>query len=355
MSERTEPPTPRRLEEARKQGMAPRSLELNAAAGLLISALLLQGPGKEMLSALQGSLAESISSFSKASVTPEWLKGQAVQQAMPLLLPFATFAGALLICGVVVTEVQTRFLITPKRLLPDFQRVNPAQGIKRIFSTQGLMELLRAVLKLAIVGWVTYSYLQGHIDQFALLLQTDLLTSWDQMLSLMSGLALQVAGAYFVVAIADFAYQYSRYRNSLRMTRQEVKEDLRRSEGDPFIRSRIRSQQNRLARVRMMAGVPKANVVVTNPTHLAVALEYDNQKMRAPRVVAKGAYRIAERIIAIASEHRIAIVQNVPLAHALYDGVELGQEIPPELYTAMAEVLAYVYRIYGKVPADQPA
>jgi flagellar biosynthesis protein FlhB len=161
-------------------------------------------------------------------------------------------------------------------------------------------------------------------------------------------LAVRVGSVYLVLAVADYAYQRYRFMKSMKMSKQEVKEDFKRSEGDPFLRNRIRSQQRALARNRMMSNVPKASVVITNPTHLAIAIEYSPDKMAAPKVLAKGAFEIAQRIVTIARENNIPIVQNIPLARAIFKSVEVEQQIPPDLYVAVAEVLAYIYRLKGK-------
>jgi flagellar biosynthetic protein FlhB len=165
-------------------------------------------------------------------------------------------------------------------------------------------------------------------------------------------LTMRIGGMYLVLAVADYAYQrWDLYKN-LRMSKEDIKEEHKRSEGDPLLKSRVRGMQRQMARGRMMANVPKATVVVTNPTHLAIAIEYQ-EGMRAPKVLAKGPYRVAERIVKIAREHNIPVVQNIPLARAIYKTIELGQEVSPDLYLAMAEVLAYVYKLKGKVPASR--
>jgi flagellar biosynthetic protein FlhB len=173
------------------------------------------------------------------------------------------------------------------------------------------------------------------------------LTSWVDM---GFGLCIRVASVYLVVAIADYIYQHWNYMRGLKMTKEEIKEEYRQSEGDPMLKGRIRQQQRKIARMRMMSNVPKANVVITNPTPLAVAIQYDHTNMTAPKVVAKGAHLVAFRIGDVAREHGIPVIQNIPLARAIYRTVEIDQEIPPELYAAMAEILVYVYRLKGQQP-----
>jgi flagellar biosynthetic protein FlhB len=252
---------------------------------------------------------------------------------------------ALLLTGAGITFAQTGFLWSSHNISPDLNRLNPIPGLKRIFSPNGLMELGKMLLKLLVIGWVVYSFLRSHLQELLLMAGSDLSHSMAVWVGLASGLALQVSGVYLVLALADFVYQRWFFRRSLRMTRDEVKEEMKRTEGDPVLKGRIRQQQRRLARQRMMANVRKADVVITNPTHLAVAVQYEANRMHAPRVLAKGAYRVAARIVELARIHRVPVVQNPPLARAIYRSVDVEQEIPPDLYLVMAEVLAYVYRL----------
>jgi flagellar biosynthetic protein FlhB len=228
--------------------------------------------------------------------------------------------------------------------------LNPLEGFKRIFSRHGLIELLRSLLKLGLVSWVAYSFLRANYNQLIALTQFDLTTAVGQFIRLAISLTIRVGGMYLVLAAADYAYQRWDLYQNLKMTKDEIKEENKRSEGDPMLKSRVRGMQRQMARGRMMANVPKATVVITNPTHLAVAIEYQDG-MRAPKVLAKGPYRVAERIVKIAKEHHIPVIQNIPLARALYKTIDIGQEISPELYLAMAEVLAYVYKLRGKTPS----
>jgi flagellar biosynthesis protein FlhB len=241
-----------------------------------------------------------------------------------------------------------------KKIGFDFKRLDPINGFKRIFSARGLIELARALLKLGLIGWVAYSFLMANYPQIILLSQYDLLSGTANFIDLAISLMIRVGSAYLILAIADYVYQRWDLMRNLKMSKQEVKEDMKRSEGDPLLKNYIRAQQRRMARGRMMANVPKATVVVTNPTHLAIAIEY-HEGMAAPRVLAKGAMRVAQRIVAIARENDIPIVQNIPLAHAIYNTININQEITSDLYLAMAEVLAYVYRLRGKLTVAQPS
>lgn len=347
MSDKTEAPTSRRLEEARSEGRVVRSMELNTAVIILVGALLLRGPGGSLAEALKNVITTSITSLPEVEITQKWLGKELFSLGTQVLPPLGIILFGLLVTGVVATVAQTGFLWSSKKIGFDFNRVNPVNGLKRIFSTHGLIELGRALLKLGVIGWIAYSFLKKNIPTLIGLSQFDFRTSIVNFASLAMSLTLSVGEGYLILAAADYIYQRWDLMRNLRMTKEEVKEEVKRSEGDPVYKGRIRSQQRQMARRRMMSNVPKATVIVTNPTHLAIAIEY-KEKMNAPRVLAKGALHVAEKIVAVAREHRIPIVQNIPLAHALFRTVEVEEEISPDLYRAMAEVLAYVYRLRGK-------
>jgi len=259
----------------------------------------------------------------------------------------------LLLVGVSVTLAQTGLMWAQKKIGFDFKRVNPLQGFKRIFSAQGAVEMLKALLKLVLVGWVAYSFLRGRIQDLLMLNQTDLPSALSNYVELSLSLAFRVGTAYVILAVADYAYQRWEFMRSMRMSKQELKEEYKRTEGDPFLRGRIRQQQRRIAQTRMMANVPKANVVITNPTHYAIAIQYDGAKMSAPKVLAKGAFEVAQKIVEIAKANNIPVVQNQPLARAMFREVEIEREIPQEFYVAVAEVLAYVFNL--KKRSGRPA
>ncbi len=355
MSDKTEAPTQRRLSEAREEGQVARSLELNTAAIMLVSALLLKGPGAVMITAIRELIITTINTLPTVVITEVSLRDKVYSMVMSLIPGLGMILVGILITGVSVTLVQTGFLWAGKKIGFDFKRLNPLTGLKRIFSGSGLIELGRAILKLTLVGWVVYSYLKGEVDSLSSLAHMDLSSGVSKWVDLASTLAVRVGSAYFILAAADYAFQRWRFMRSMRMTKEEIKEDYKRSEGDPFLRGRIRAQQRRIARNRMMSNVPKAKVVITNPTHFAVALDYDPDSMTAPKVLAKGAFHVAQKIVDIARQNNVPIVQNVPLARALYKSVEVDQDISPDMYLAVAEVLAYVYRLKTPGKNLQPA
>lgn len=351
MSDKTEAPTTHRLEEAREEGQVVRSQELNTAVIILMSAFLLRGPGAQLGVAFKNLVTTTIVELPKVDLSTEWIRETAFSFSGQILPPLGLLLVGLLLTGVVITLGQTRFLWAGKKIGFDFKRLNPLEGFKRIFSTRGLFELLRSLFKLGWVSWVAYSFLRSNFYDLVSFTQYDLNTAVSEFGDLAISLTLRVGGMYLILAVADYAYQRWDLYKKLRMTKEEIKEENKRSEGDPMLKNRVRSMQRQLARGRMMANVHKATVVITNPTHLAVAIEY-SEGMKAPKVLAKGPYRVAERIVKIAKENHIPIIQNIPLARAIYKTIEIGREISPDLYLAMAEVLAYIYKLRGKFPAS---
>jgi flagellar biosynthetic protein FlhB len=233
-------------------------------------------------------------------------------------------------------------------LAPKFSKLNPLAGLKRIFSLRGLVELAKSLLKIAFVGLIAWSVMSGYISKFPSLVRLDLGEIWLFTHSAAFRIILYVSLALMVLAALDYIYQRWQYEESLKMTKQEVKDERKQSEGDPQVKSRIRALQRQTAYQRMLAEVPKSDVVITNPTHLAVALRFDSSAMIAPQVTAKGADYIAERIREVAIENGVPIVENKSLAQALYRMAEIGDYVPVDLYRAVAEVLAYVYRLKGR-------
>jgi flagellar biosynthetic protein FlhB len=353
MAEKTEAPTYRRLSEARKKGQIVRSVELNSAAILLISMVVLKSSGKQLVEAVKTLMIATISALPQAEISIAYLRRTIYTDLMAIIPPVATIMLILLVTGVAITEAQTRFLWASDSLKPDFGRLNPINGLKRMFSARGLFELGKALLKLCLIGWVAYSYIRGKIPMLLMLSQNTLASGLNYFISIAFDLGIRIGAAYLVLAAGDYIYQRYTFMKNMRMTKEEVKEEMKQMEGDPFIKGRIRGQMRRNARRRMMANVPKASVVITNPTHLAIALEYDSKKMKAPKIVAKGAHRVAFKIVEIAKANNVPVVQNIPLARGLYKAVDLDQEIPPEFYKVIAELLAYVYRLHA--PARRPA
>jgi flagellar biosynthetic protein FlhB len=343
--DRTEEPTPHRLREARRKGQVFKSFELNAAiniAGVMLLFLLMSGL---VFRGFQGVFLRFIGEmfiFPLDMAGAQLVYREAMQRYFQLTAPIFIVA---LVLGLAANFSQVGFLFTTEQLAPRLNRLNPIEGLKRIFSKRALFELVKSILKLAIIGTVAFFFIRGRLNEMLVLIGQSSEQSAQLFWELMTGLGLRVGLAFLVLAFCDYLFQRYEYKASLKMSRQEIKEEYKHLEGDPLVRSRIRERQRAIARQRMLQEVPKADVVITNPTELAVALLYREGVDSAPRVVAKGAGVVAERIREIAREHDIAVVENPPVAQMLWRHTEVGDEIPVELYQAVAEILAAVYRL----------
>jgi flagellar biosynthetic protein FlhB len=265
------------------------------------------------------------------------------------LLAFAEICfpimGVALVTGCAASLAQTGFLFNPSTLLPQFSRLNPLQGLKRIFSRRGLVELLKAVAKIGLCGYVAYAVIRSNLYIFPRLMDMGIGDAVAIVANLVSTIVLRVGLCLLVLAIGDYIFQYTEHMKSLRMTKHEIKEEMREHEGDPHIKAKMRQRRRAFMLHRMMQQVPKADVVITNPTHFAVALKYELKKDKAPMLLAKGVDEIALRIRQIAEDNNIIIYEDPPLAQVLYKTVEIGHVIPESLYEAVANVLAFVYRL----------
>ena len=355
--ERTEAPTPRRRQEVREQGRAPRSAEVQTATALLMGFLGLRLFGLAAVDGLVGLTRDSFAHLSRTDLTvgsveelgARWT-GMALEGMLPVL-------GLIMAGGVSVGLLQTGFLISGQAVKPDMSRLNPAKNLQRLFSGRALMELAKAAIKVALVCFVVWRLIEDRREQMLLLSQFPLAQAAGAIGSMALDIGLQSALVFLAIAAVDYGYQRWTFERDLRMTKQEVRESLRQTEGDPRMRARMREQARRYARGRMLQSVPMATVVITNPVHLAVALEYRAEEMKAPRIAAKGERLLAERIRDIAREHRVPIVENPPLAWALHRGTEVGDYIPAALYKAVAEVLAFVFSVRQRLnqPPDRRA
>jgi flagellar biosynthetic protein FlhB len=343
-AERSEPATPRRRQRARREGQVAVSRELTAAVALFALALYFQVAGPTWVGELASDVAGLLALPATTPPAPALgVLGQAfVALTAPALL--AAFVMALLV-GV----GQTGLLFRPAALLPDFGRLNPFAGLARLFSRQAAGEALKALVKLVLLVWLAWSTLGGLLPSLLAAAGGSVAGSAQLAFAAAAGLSVKLAGAYLLLAGADYAVQRARVEARLRMTRAEIREELRETEGSPEVRRRIRQRQRRATRQRMMAAVRTATVVVTNPVHLAVALRYVHGVTLAPTVVAKGRGYVALRLKEEARAHGVEIVENAPLAQALYRSTEVGDAIPPELYRAVAELLAVIFRKRGGV------
>jgi flagellar biosynthesis protein FlhB len=345
--DKTEPASPKRREEARKKGDVAKSKELASIAVLTAGVLYLFFAAKGLSVRLGGLMEKAFSQIPGLQDSDSKLMelcSQSIQDYLAIILPISILACAV---AVLANYLQTGAIWSVEALAPKASKIDPVQGLQRVFSLRSFLELLKSIAKIVIVGWVAYSALKEDFPHLLPLIYQD---RWEILLWLGRAswkVTIRCCWVIAVLAIFDFVYQKWEFERKLRMTKQELKDEYKQTEGDPIIKSRIRSIQREMARRRMMEEVPKADVVITNPEHLAVALRYEGQKMAAPRVVAKGADRIALRIKELARDKGVPVVENRNLAQNLYK-LELGEEIPARFYQAVAEILAYVYRLKGK-------
>lgn len=343
--ERTEEATSRRIAEARSKGNIPRSRELNTFAILIAggATLLLMGPGfaNGMVDLMRHTLTFDHASLADPNLMWKNFTG-AIFTAINL---FAPLLAALMVAVIAAPIAIGGWLFSVEAMQPDLGRTNPIHGISRIFSASGLVELIKALAKTVLVGGVAFWVLWSKKTEILSLAAEPVTGSIPHLANMLAWTFILIAGAMALIVAMDVPFQLWDYYHKLRMTKEEVRQEMKESEGDPQIKARIRGLQRQAARRRMMAEVPKADVIVTNPTHYAVALVYREKEMRAPKVVAKGSYLLAQRIRELGEEHHVPIMEAPPLARALYRHAELDQEIPTALFAAVAEVLAYIYQL----------
>lgn len=346
--ERSEQATPKRREEARQRGQVARSREIHSAALILGGVFAFSMMGPMVVSETKKIMVETLGTLSSTPMTEASFYQVATAQFSKTLLIIVPVMGILGAISIAASLGQHGWVWSTSALAPDWSRINPLKGVQRLFSLQAAAELVKTLLKFLAVGGLSYFLIRQALPTLSVAIQSEP--------SQMPAVAGQTIYRFalttgFLIAFlggGDYLFQWWSLERSLRMSRQEMKDELRQSEGDPMVRARVRSVQKEMARKRMMSDVPKADVVVTNPTTLAVALVYQQGKMKAPKVVAKGAGFIAERIRAVAREHGVPVIENKPLARALFKTVKVGEPVPSKLYRAVAEILAYVYRLKGK-------
>ncbi|MED3660413.1 flagellar biosynthesis protein FlhB [Ureibacillus sp. FSL K6-8385] len=348
--EKTEKATPKKRKDARKKGQVVKSQDLSAAIIFLVLFLFLVLMAPIMFKGLAAFFTESIEQYmlfenlNKDAVMN--IYKDALSELAVILLPIM---AAAMIVALASNFLQFGFLFTTETMKFDLKKIDPIKGIKKILSLRAVVNLVKSLLKVALIGTVTGSIIWMNLDDVLSLAfhdPRDVLTTVAKLAAIM-GIASAIA--LLIVAILDYIYEKFEYEKQLRMSKQDIKDEYKNMEGDPLIKSKIKQRQREMAMRRMMQEVPKADVVITNPTHYAVALRYDDESMDAPKVVAKGVDFVAQKIKMIAKENDIVTVENRPLARALYDQVEIGEEVPEEFFKAVAEILAYVYRIKRKI------
>lgn len=349
--ERTEQPTPKRRREAREKGNVAKSTEINSVLVLLMGIIVLRIAGPWIFDQVGSTIAKSFGMISNPQLDQASIIAyfrSAVITFFKVALPIAL---SIMVIGLLANILQIGFLLTAKPLIPKLDKIDPIAGFKRMFSIRSLVEACKSILKMLIIAVVAYLTIKGEFLNLLSLGQTSVGAVWIFILMTGFKIVFRVALVLILLALFDYFYQRYEHEKKLKMTRQEVKEERKQLEGDPLVKSRIRSLQREMARRRMMEEVPKATVVVTNPTTLAIAIRYEITEMEAPLVVAKGRHIIAERMKSLARENDIPIVEDKLLARAMYDQVEPGDEIPIEFYNAVAEILAYVYKLQNKAAA----
>lgn len=347
--DKTEDPTGKKLDKAHEEGNIAQTMEAkilaSLLAGMIIVGMLAPGMATQLLVVLEPFIERPHTIALDVHALSALFMGLGLEVAKVMAAPFIL----VIVFSLAISFFQSKGVLwVPKKIIPSFEKLNPLSGIKRLFNVNQLMELGKALLKLSVVGsllfWVTWRHL-GELQNLSTVGLVDLLRYIQDQVYWLAFVTVLVVAA---IAVADYLFQRWRWMEKMKMTKQEVKDEHKQAEGDPMVKGRIRSLRMARARKRMMAAVPKADVVVTNPTHYAVALKYDTETMNAPTLVAKGADLIAKRIRDLANENDVPIVENPPLARALYASVELDQEIPPEHYKTVAEVIGYVMRLKGK-------
>jgi flagellar biosynthetic protein FlhB len=356
--EKSEAPTPKRRQEARERGQVARSMDLTAAVVILASLLMLSWTGGAVVRALQAIMQHSLSPETLSGTAPPDLWQLGVDVLGPISIAMLPILGGIVLAAIIVNLVQVGFLLSSKRITPNLGAINPIKGIQKIFGGgRGPVALGMNVLKLTLVSAAGYSAVHGRMDDIVASQVLEFGQIFAFGAELVYDIGMRIALILLVLAIIDYAWQRFDNEKKLKMTKQEVKDEMKNMEGDPQYKQRRRQIQLQRAMQRAKQSVPSADVIVTNPTEYAVALKYDAGSMSAPRVVAKGTGYVAQRIREIAAVHGIPIIQRPPLARALFRLVEVGGEIPEQFYNAVAEILAYVYQLTGRSasPTAQPA
>ena len=355
--EKTEPASPRKLEKSREEGQIPRSPELSTFAVLIAAGCGLWVMGGHLTTQLSTLMKDGMKVPRDAGFDSSLLLDRLFDQSLDALFAFSPFFILMFLVAIAAPMLISGWLFSWNSLAPKFNRLNPVSGVGRMFSLNSLIELAKALLKAALIGGAGVWTIWHNKEAVLSLIAAPLAVGAGHMGNLIITSFLAIAGTMVLIAAVDVPFKLWDHYRKLKMTKEEVRQENKETDGDPQMKARIRAKQREVARKRMMAEVPKADVIVTNPTHYSVALKYEDGKMRAPRVVAKGSHLLALKIREIGQQHNIPLLEAPPLARALYHHAELGDEIPQTLYNAVAEVLAYVYQLRrhreygGKAPS----
>ncbi|WKA53900.1 flagellar biosynthesis protein FlhB [Planococcus shixiaomingii] len=347
--EKTEKATPQKRQESKKKGQVGKSAEVPAALILLGGIMLLSISGSWMLEQILAIFRINFTQYISWELTPSTIRTLFEQMTFSAMKIMAPLMIAAIVLGTLGNYVQVGPLFTTEPLMAKLERIDPIKGAKRIFAIRALVELLKSLLKIAIIGTATFLVLWRKKDELFLLSQKSLGSSLSFLGGLTAQLVTVAAVILMVLAILDFMYQKYEFEKGIRMSKQDMRDEAKKAEGDPLIKSKIREQQRQMSMNRMIQDLPNADVLITNPTHYAIAIKYDAETMEAPTVIAMGKDHLALKIKEKAKEHGIVIMENKPLARALYAQVEVGDTVPEDLFLAVAEVLAYIYRLKGKI------
>nr|MBF0221630.1 flagellar biosynthesis protein FlhB [Desulfobulbaceae bacterium] len=346
--EKTEEPTSRRLQEARNKGDVAKSMEIPSATVLLAGLMTLYMLSGYFLNTLSAVTAFYLDNAHSINITPGNIPGIAKECMLNMSYLVGPVMIAVFIAALISNYAQIGFIFTGEKMKPDLKKIDPIKGLAKKFSLQALAELVKSLLKVGLIGYVAFSEAYSALPEFMPLMDQTTMQIMTFASITAFWIFLKCALVIALLAILDYAFQRWQFMEKMKMTKQEVKEEAKMTEGDPQVKGRIRSIQMQMARQRMMAEVPTADVVITNPTRLAIALRYTGTEMSAPLVVAKGAGAIAQRIREVAAENNVPMVEDKPLARALYKNVKVNHPIPENLFQAVAEVLAYVYGMRKK-------
>ena len=347
--ERTETATPKRREESRKKGQVPKSIEINTAIILLVTFLFLNVYGGYFIDKCLYYGRVMFENIGTIYLTTENISGYMLLVLTKTAFLLAPIISIMVGVGLLINFGQVGIYFTHEPMMPKWNKINPLAGFKRIFaSKRALVELVKGVIKIFIVGYIGYSTVRDVVQDYVILMDKDVYSIFAFIADASFMVGLKISIALVILSLFDFLFQRYDHEQNIKMTKQEVREELKQMEGDPLVKARVRSIQREMARQRMMGNIPDADVVITNPTKLAIALKYNPKEMSAPTIMAKGARLIAENIKKIAREHNIPVVENKPLAQALYKSCEVGDEVPEQFFQAIAEILAYVYKLKKK-------
>ncbi len=345
--EKTEQPTEKRRGKARQEGQVARSQDVNFVAILIAALIYFALRGSDMINSLRLFIKKILVSFVGLEITPITVTNiarEVLQEMMFILMPFMLLLFAV---SIIINIFQFGFLFTTKPFVPKLDKFNVVKGIKRLFGISKLFDIVKSVAKLIVIAAVPFIIIRNRLDELPLVMDMHTWSIMAYIGKIMLVISFYVSIVMVLIAIIDFVFQKWKHNRDLMMSKQEVKDERKQSEGDPKVKERIRRLQIENLRKAMMEQVPDADVVITNPIHYAIALKYDRDKMDAPKVIAKGARKLAQKIVSIAREHNVPVIENRPLAQSLYKMVDVGDLIPESLYKAVAEVLAYVYRQSG--------